>query len=223
MRPQCCATLGLTGVLLLVVCVPAEDQRGPVRPQSARLAAMSAVPGFVGLLGGTFQMGDHHGKGGGEHRNDELPVHTVRIDPFLISATEVTNRQYCQFLRAALSQKLIEVQQGLVRRAGGGEVYCDTDQSDRGSRILWKEGEFAVAEGKEDHPAVCIRWRGAAAYCNWLSEQKGYDALYDPVTWTCDFTKKGFRLPTEAEWEYAARGGSYGPYRLFPWGDEPDP
>ena len=201
---------------------PAGDQREAARPASARPVAKSAVPGFVAIPGGTFEMGDHHGAGGGEHRSDELPVHTVRIDPFDISATEVSNRQYCEFLNAALSQKRIEVKQGRVLRAGTQDVYCDTDRSDPAGGILWKGGKFAVAEGKEDHPAVCIRWCGAAAYCNWLGEQKGYQALYDPVTWKCDFTKKGFRLPMEAEWEYAARGGRYGPYCLFPWGDEPD-
>jgi len=167
-------------------------------------------------------MGDHHRMGGGEHRSDELPIHTVRVNGFDMSATEITNRQYCEFLNSAVAKNLVTVSRGGVYGIGRRSPYCDTSQSDRSSRILWKDGRFAVAAGKGDHPVVCVRWRGAAAYCNWLSLQKGYQACYDRTTWKCDLSKRGFRLPTEAEWEYAARGPGHGQYRLFPWGNEAD-
>lgn len=63
---------------------------------------------------------------------------------------------------------------------------------------------FRYPEGLEKHPVVGLTWHDAAAYCDWLSNK----------------TKKGFRLPTEAEWERAARGLDG---RLYPWGDDFDP
>ena len=68
-------------------------------------------------------------------------------------------------------------------------------------------------------PVVVVSWYGAVAFCNWLSQQEGYEACYDLSTWEYDFTKQGYRLPTEAEWEHAARGGEQSPYYRFPWGD----
>jgi len=167
-------------------------------------------------------MGDHHDLGGREHRSDEVPIHAVRVDPFHIAKTETTNRQYCEFLNSAVSRQLVKLKEGLVYTATDETPLCDTQQSDDASSITWNGRAFAVAENRGEHPVVCIRWHGAAAYCNWLSTEKGREPCYDEVTWKCDYTKSGFRLPTEAEWEYAARGGRYDEYMIFPWGNDAD-
>ena len=199
------------------------ESRTDASPPTRRTALPSSIPGFVGIPGGEFEMGDHHDLGGREHRSDEVPIHKVRVDSFYMARTEMTNGEYCEFLNSSLAKKLVEVDGGLVRGTGAASVvYCDTQPSDTASSIRWDGRTFTVVDGRQDHPMVCVRWHGAVAYCNWLSAEKGYEACYDLSTWECNFSKRGFRLPTEAEWEYAGRGGRYGPYCVFPWGDEPD-
>jgi formylglycine-generating enzyme required for sulfatase activity len=60
----------------------------------------------------------------------------------------------------------------------------------------------------DENPVEQIRWSDAVKYCNARSSAQGLDACYDLNTWKCDFTANGYRLPTEAEWEYACRAGT---------------
>ena len=62
--------------------------------------------------------------------------------------------------------------------------------------------------GNPDHPVEKVGWYDAARFCNLLSESAGLATCYDTTTWVCDFSKDGFRLPTEAEWVYACRAGT---------------
>ncbi len=184
--------------------------------------------GMAFIPGGEFEMGDHSGVG----YPDELPVHTVYIDAFAMDVFEVTNQQYCDYLNSAWSQGgLIEVTNGVVYKAGSGTSYpyCSTTSAPTGypdygehSRITWNGSTFGIVSGKEDHPMVLVSWYGAVAYANWRSAEDGLPACYDLDAWECTFGAGGYRLPTEAEWEKAARGAEHNPYYRYPWGDSID-
>jgi formylglycine-generating enzyme required for sulfatase activity len=62
-------------------------------------------------------------------------------------------------------------------------------------------------------PVETVSWYDAIRFCNRLSEIAGFEKCYDENTWQCDFSKNGFRLPTEAEWEYAAKAGGQGDFQ----------
>ena len=170
---------------------------------------------MVFIPAGEFQMGDAFGEG----TSAELPVHTVYVDGFYMDVCEVTNQQYATALNWALAQGgLISVSGGMVYQAGGGHPYCHTNTSWSISRITWDGNEFGVVAGKEHHPMAAVSWYGAAAYCNWRSAMEGLGVCYNLSTWECDFDAAGYRLPTEAEWERAARGGAAG--HRYPWSDQ---
>ena len=179
--------------------------------------------GMAYIPGGTFEMGDSFNEGD----SDELPVHTVTVDSFYMGKYEITNRQYCDYLNSAMSEGLVTVTSSVVYQAGSGTSYpyCDTHSASTYSQIDCNDvsGIFSVRtkSGRDmsNDPMVEVSWYGAVAYCNWRSQEGGYETCYDPCdpNWPCDLSKKGYRLTTEAEWEYAARGGLS--CRRFPWGD----
>jgi formylglycine-generating enzyme required for sulfatase activity len=178
----------------------------------------SGVPeDMVPIPGGTFQMGD----GFSEGYSEELPVHTVTLSPFYISKYEITNGQYRDFLQSALASGTICVKSGFVYGSGNNQFYCDTSTISSYSQIVFSSNTFSVrtksGRSMVNDPMVQVTWYGAVAYCNWRSQQEGKPQCYNLSTWAYDPGIKGYHLPTEAQWEYAARGGLAG--KRFPWGD----
>jgi formylglycine-generating enzyme required for sulfatase activity len=172
----------------------------------------NSADGLVLIPGGQFQMGDSLGW------PYELPLHWVFVDAFMMSRYEVTNQQYVEFLNNAFANNLIEVKaDNIVYKKTTAYAYCATYDAMHDSRIGFTGSLFSlVPSDKGNHP-VHVTWHGAAAYCNWRSEQLGKELCYNATVFTPDLSKHGCRLPTEAEWEMAARGGLAN--KRFPWGD----
>ena len=129
-------------------------------------------PDLVEIPGGSFRMGDVWGDG----EPDELPVHEVSVKPFLLGKHAVTNREFLRFLQDVNSPGDEE-----------GGLFIDIRNN---NPIVFNEAGFGCKSGSENHPVTYVNWRGAGAYCGWLSRKTGLS----------------FRLPSEAQWQYAAMG-----------------
>jgi formylglycine-generating enzyme required for sulfatase activity len=174
------------------------------KPTEINLNTSPTAPAAMVLVqGGTFTMGNTWGDGD----SDEKPTHSVTLSSFYMSNYEITNAQVTEAYNWALGQGKLTVSSSSVRNnEGNAQELLDLDASD--CQISYNGSQLIVESGREDYPAIEISWYGAAAYCNYLSEKKGYNRVYDLSDWSVNLSAKGYRLPTEAEWEYAARGGN---------------
>lgn len=176
-------------------------------------------PPVVSVTAGAFMMGDGIAWGGeGEH------AVTLTRD-FYLGQHEVTNQEYVEALQWAYDHGYATVTGMSVSDAMDGSTVKLLDLFEPEISFSDLEGTFMVAGGKEDCPVWVVTWYGAAAYCDWLSMASRLDRAYDHgEDWSCNghdpYGAEGYRLPTDAEWEYAAQ---YNDDRVYPWGnEEPD-
>jgi formylglycine-generating enzyme required for sulfatase activity len=183
---------------------------------------------MVWIPGGEFWMGSEVDRGAPHEQNarpDEGPVHRVRVSPFWMDSTEVTNAQFRAFVEATgyittaekkpdVAAIMAQVPEGTpppdeANLVPGALVFhkttgpVPTDDMTRwwtwthGANWRHPQGPDSSIEGLDEHPVVQVSWDDAVAYCRWA----------------------GKRLPTESEWEFAARAGL--DRELFVWGDDP--
>lgn len=214
-----------SALMFLAACAGTAVPNPPAPVVSApQPAAPATAPsGMVWIPGGEFTMGapekDQHA------RPDEFPAHRVRVDGYWMDETEVTNAQFRAFVDATgyvtTAEKAPDWEE-IKKQVPPGTPKPSDDKLVAASLVFvgtkgpvglqdvsqwwawtpgadWRhpEGPKSSIDGKDDHPVVQVSWDDAVAYATWA----------------------GKRLPTEAEWEFAARGGLDG--KLNTWGDDP--
>jgi sulfatase modifying factor 1 len=192
---------------------PSEDDSKRLAPNPATQADLSWTNHMVWIPGGTFQRGTESGQG------DEQPVRSITISGFWMDRTEITNGQYREFVRDTGYVTVAERKPDPRLFPGadpsllvaGAIVFEPPPEpvSLRNHYAWWRympganwqhpTGPSSDIQGKDDYPVTQIAWEDAEAYARWA----------------------GKRLPSEAEWEYAARGNQEG--LSFVWGNELTP
>jgi formylglycine-generating enzyme required for sulfatase activity len=186
---------------------------------------ISQIPGMVWISGGIYDMGASDGDR--MALPHEKPKHTVKVDGFYMDETEVTNAQFSRFIEATNYITTAErpVDWELIKQQlppgtpkphdslllPGSLLFKKTKESvpnlydfsqwwrwTNGANWKQPEGKGSSIDGKDNHPVVHVSYEDAMAYCHWA----------------------GRRLPTEAEWEFAARGGKRD--KIYFWGDLTD-
>lgn len=185
-------------------CAPSTaTDRGAVPTQVVALG-IRTTRGQARIPAGTFWMGDSHGDG--YAADGELPVHQVRLSTYFIDTKAVTNAQFASFAKAtgyvtdaerdgvsAVFHLAVDAAPADILQGASGVPWW---LAVRGADWRHPGGPRSSIGDLQNHPVVHVSWRDAQAYCQWA----------------------GKRLPTEAEWENAARGGL--DRARYPWGDE---
>jgi len=221
--------------LLLLLALLPSCQKEKAAPSSASVPAevpgLEKQDGMVRVSGGSYMMG-HDGSFetpyGTKSFPEEGPAHKVTVKGFWIDETEVTNAQFAEFVKATkyvtFAEREVKAEdfpaEARTNLPGdtfkNGSIVFREDAHIKGdpnipgrSMEWWKweptanwqhpTGKDSSIAGKENYPVVCVIYEDAVAYAKWANK----------------------RVPTEAEWEYAARGGLEG--KIYTWGDELKP
>lgn len=181
--------------ILVITLIPSRPDatvgaavQAEMKPYAEQIPETDIKFEMVPIPGGTFRMGSQPAEAG--RAGDEGPQHEVRVGPFWMGKHEVTWDEYDAF---AFRAKIEPVPNAVAKETAGSDALTKPTPP-------YADESFGYGKGKQ--PVLSVTWHAAMEYCRWLSARTG----------------KTYRLPTEAEWEYACRAGSGTAYSF---GDDP--
>ncbi len=215
-----CSVLGFTKADSVTYMLQGGKEFKPTIVNKAKPSY--TVKDMAWIPGGEFSMGSVNPTsmedGGNDAMNDTRPVHRVYVNGFFMDKTEVTNAEFAAFVKATGYVTVAEKKPTAEEFPGvpeedliaGSVVFTPSGTTDLSNHLQWWNyiqganwkhpfGSDSDIKGKENYPVVHVCWEDAAAYAKWA----------------------GKRLPTEAEWEFAARGGNAG--EMYTWGNQLKP
>jgi len=178
-------------ILLLMATAISPTDAARLQPRQPTLVTNTLGMRLRYVPAGGFRMGSSPDAAMGNQ--DETPAHPVRVSKgFYLGQTEVTRKQFAAFM---------------------ADAVWETQAEREGWSYAWQRGAFQMVQGityrspgfpqTDNHPVVCVSWHDAVEFCRWLGHREG----------------RRYRLPTEAEWEYACRAGTE---TVYHWGDRPE-
>lgn len=141
---------------------------------------------------------------------NERPIHQISLDSFYLSRNEITNQQFKEFIDDTGYVTTVQ-EQGSCGAMIRNKQMEEVEGEIRGADWQHPLGPEDNISEKLNHPVACVSWIDAIYYLNWLSKKENLESAYfynDKEKWELKPDVSGYRLPTEAEWEYAAIGGN---------------
>jgi len=191
------AAMTLFALLIMESETCSADPAVPPSPEVKKNSPTQGLDGMVYVKGGCYDMGDLTGDGAASSK----PSHSVCLKDFYLDSADVTLQEFRKFVEETHYLTEAETPYGDDKRILGS-VGWNGKEYKVDAAINWKNPGFKQGE---NHPVVCVSWNDAQKYAEWKGRTTG----------------NTFRLPTEAEWEYAARSG--GKKVNYSWGNELPP
>lgn len=206
----------VAGTEIWVQAMQTDSQSLSLTNMVAMTVLADLPDGMVAIPGGVINRDQRYGWYNPPMHSNKMQDFPALVDDFYMDEHEVTNLKFVDYLNDELASGniYININDEVFQVGSNNVLISDLNDND----LIYNANSFSYISGKRNHPVSGVTWHGSALYCNWLSRENMLTESYDTSTWYYDINSSGYRLPSNAEFEYASRGGHLNPYFDFPWG-----